>query len=598
MASRAAIAPAARAAITPAVTAVLLAIILCVAGAFAWITVGAKGATVDETHYIGLGRDLAQRGDWTVPGAILHPPLSYYLNSLLLPGFEWTDADRALHQDERGRRLIARGEGTSILLRARLPFVLVHLLGALVVFAAGRRWFGNGAGLAAALLFAFEPTVLAHSSVATQDALLAVLFFASVVLTEQWVRGGGRWHLLSAGGATGFALLAKFPAMLLFAILPALVLLSLGPGAHGVRRAGLLRLIASLAIGFAVLHIGYAPHYLAGGEALFGLPAPFVEGIRFQLSANEGHQAFFMGEVASGGWFAYYPVALAVKTSFALLAAVLVGAVVRARALRREPRARAYAELWLWLPPIAFLLFFVFVSRLAIGVRYVLPVYPFLAILGGAGIASVLAHRSILQRSLAVVLLLLAPLVSFQACPDYLAYFNEPAGGAEGGRGILGDSNLDWGQDLPGLAHWMKETGVPTLYLAYFGNDAPEHYGIRYHYVPGWLYAPRGDFAAGRDRPADGRDFIAIGRSVLQGFWLPEPDLFHWLYEYERVAVIGGTLEVYDLAGSAAAHEQLAKIYERAGQFRLAALERGQERGPARNQDQGREREQEQEPQR
>jgi hypothetical protein len=174
------------------------------------------------------------------------------------------------------------------------------------------------------------------------------------------------------------------------------------------------------------------------------------------------------------------------------------------------------------------------------------------------------------------VLLLLVPLVSYQACPDYLAYFNEPAGGAEGGRHVLGDSNLDWGQDLPALASWMDEADVPAIYLAYFGNDAPEQYGIRYHYVPGWLYAPEGDFAGGGDRPARDQDHIAISRSVLQGFWLPEPNLFHWLYEYERVAVIGGTIEVYDLAGSTAAHEQLARIYERAGQVRLAALERNQ----------------------
>lgn len=554
-------------------TALLLALIVLAAGALAWVTAGEKGATVDETHYIGLGRDLAERGDWSVQGAILHPPLSYYLNSLLIPPFEWSDADRALHQDERGRLLIARGDGTAVLQRARIPFVLVHLLGVLLLFAAGRRWFGTGAGLAAALLYALEPTVLAHGSLATQDALLAVLFFASVVLTEQWVRGGGRWNLLLSGVATGFALLSKFPALLLLGILPALVLVSLG---RGYRRAGILRLLASCAIAFAVLHTGYAPHYLAGGRASFGLPSPFVEGIAFQQDANEGHQAFFRGEIGSDGWFAYFPVALLVKSSVALLAAALVGVVARVLARRRDLHGRMRAELWLWLPPITVLFFFVFVSRIAIGVRYVLPVYPFLALLGGAGIAAALMHRSMLQRALAVVILLLVPLVSLQACPDYLAYFNEPAGGVDGGRSILGDSNLDWGQDLPALANWMGEAGVPAVYLAYFGNDAPEQYGIRYHYVPGWLYAPRGDFAAGRDKPAVDHDYLAISRSALQGFWLPEPDLFHWLYEYERVAVIGGTFEVYDLAGNAAAHGQLAMIYERAGQPRLAALEREQ----------------------
>ena len=58
------------------------------------------------------------------------------------------------------------------------------------------------------------------------------------------------------------------------------------------------------------------------------------------------------------------------------------------------------------------------------------------------------------------LLLLAAYLVSFiAATPGYLSYFNFVAGGSEGDGRYLLDSNLDWGQDLPGLRPWPLSCG-------------------------------------------------------------------------------------------------------------------------------------------
>ena len=43
--------------------------------------------------------------------------------------------------------------------------------------------------------------------------------------------------------------------------------------------------------------------------------------------------------------------------------------------------------------------------------------------------------------------------------PYYLAYFNQLAGGPSGGYRVLVDSNLDWGQDLPGLVRYVIDRG-------------------------------------------------------------------------------------------------------------------------------------------
>jgi len=70
---------------------------------------------------------------------------------------------------------------------------------------------------------------------------------------------------------------------------------------------------------------------------------------------------------------------------------------------------------------------------------------------------------------------------SLAAYPHYIAYFNPLVRRTEAYRHLV-DSNLDWGQDLPGLATWLHKhnTGDDKLpvYLAYFGNGRPAVYGI------------------------------------------------------------------------------------------------------------------------
>ena len=49
--------------------------------------------------------------------------------------------------------------------------------------------------------------------------------------------------------------------------------------------------------------------------------------------------------------------------------------------------------------------------------------------------------------------------------PNYLAYFNEAAGGPAQGWRWLVDSNVDWGQELPGLKRYMDTNGIARVTL-------------------------------------------------------------------------------------------------------------------------------------
>jgi len=100
----------------------------------------------------------------------------------------------------------------------------------------------------------------------------------------------------------------------------------------------------------------------------------------------------------------------------------------------------------------------------------------------------------------------------------HLAYFNFIAGGPLGGHRFLADSNLDWGQDLPRLARWMKKKGIDRIQLGYFGADDPDRYGIAHEDLPTW-YPNR------PQRPAENpfHGWAAVSANLIVGFLFP-PD--------------------------------------------------------------------------
>src|SRR5690606_25879615 len=141
-----------------------------------------------------------------------------------------------------------------------------------------------------------------------------------------------------------------------------------------------------------------------------------------------------------------------------------------------------------------------------------LPAVPFLMVLGALAIPRLWVRPAL--RVALVVGLGLTALSMLIAHPDYLTYFNELAGGR--GYRYLGDSNLDWGQDLNELAayaaRYNAETGQP-LYFSYTGTVNREHYGLMGSSLIEQFNRGEGEFAPAN--PAPGRYAVNVGD--LQG---------------------------------------------------------------------------------
>jgi 4-amino-4-deoxy-L-arabinose transferase-like glycosyltransferase len=507
-----------------------------------------KTFTIDEPHYVGTGLYLWESGDYDFAASLnLHPPLSFHIGGLPLLAFDLEDLPR-----ERGflKRLFEREEPGVRALRiaGRIPFIALACWGAVMCFLWAREVAGDAAGLLAAFLYTFSPTLLAHGGLAHSDITVTVFFLQTLYALWRWMMKPTLLRLSLCGLSLGLAMSAKLSGLLLLAsagLIFAIIALRLRPARPTLPTPGPLaageRLVWTAAAGLGALVLALFVVWLSYGGSFrisapeegpwAGIPIPaYLLSLLFDQVANErGRNLYLLGEFASGGWWYYFPVAFALKVPVAITA--LAGLAIAA------PVARPSRLGWLIGVPVSvYLAVACFWLDITLGIRYLLPIFPLLFVF----IATQLAPTGSGWRRAAV----------FAACgwlaiaslwihPHYLAYFNEAAGGPSRGHRYLLDSNVDWGQDLATLAHYLAERGNPVVRLAYFGPEKPEDHGIRSRRLRAC-------------RPVKG--LVAISANVREGLYkphrllgAPKPGCYDWLKAYEPVAHLGYSIFVYDI---------------------------------------------------
>jgi hypothetical protein len=214
-----------------------------------------------------------------------------------------------------------------------------------------------------------------------------------------------------------------------------------------------------------------------------------------------------MGRRSTTGWWYFFPTTFAVKTPIPLLLFVAAGIASFWK------RRRDLTTACLWIPVVVYFAFAA-TSRLNIGHRHLLPIYPFLFAVAAQGVTWTWKTRIIGMKPLVIVLLVWYGWGTIRVHPHYLAYFNEITGGPRNGYRWLVDSSLDWGQDLIGLRDYMRSKGIPAIKLSYFGTAEPDYYGIPCERLPG-LPIPRP-----MERRVRRGDLLAISATHLQGLYV------------------------------------------------------------------------------
>lgn len=514
----------------------MLAALLVIFTLRAYSSLRQESATWDETVYFGLGKYLLQTQRWDVPGSILHPPLSYYLHSLPLlfvetdrAPWEYHSPNRtdpkflALSDFERGRALLSspRNDGDRLLTMARMMMVATAVLLGVFVYAWGRALFGPAAGLLAATLFTFDPNILAHARLITPDIVVTTFSFITMYFFWRLLTAGRMRDGLWLGVSLGLALLSKFTGLLLIPIGGVMLAVALA----AKRPVNWKGCGVAAVVGAVILCAGYGFHL-----------GPYFTGLVFQQEhATIGHPSFLAGEYSPSGWWYFFLVAFAIKTPLALSILIVCGLLVR-----HGRRSGWRDEAFLLVPVVGLTAFFSF-NHQSIGLRYLLPVYPFLFVLASRGVTLLSAGGA--ARLASSMLVAWHAGASLWIQPHYLAYFNELVGGPSQGYKYLVDSNLDWGQDLPGLKRFMDAHGIARIHLSYFGSDAPSRYGIAYDPLPSYFL--EGDTGAGHIFTPG--SWVAVSATNLQGIYFMDRNYYALFRDRPPDAVIGYSIFLYYL---------------------------------------------------
>jgi 4-amino-4-deoxy-L-arabinose transferase-like glycosyltransferase len=492
----------------------------------------AKSLTWDEPVFIASGFSYLSRNDFRMnPEA---PPLMQQLQALPLLTLKlnqidthhpvWENAEHIVNA-----RLFIEKNAThlnTISQRARLPGLLIGACLVLGIFFWAKALYGTWPALLASALAACSPNLLAHAKLATSDLGCAAFMFFSVWCFWRAVHASHWQTWLLCGVITGLALLTKYTALLLG---PTFVLLGLFCVWQKILPFQTLVKGGLLVIFVGVLTIG------AGYNFTFN-PILYFHGLqKIYANANVGYQFYLLGEVSEQPFWYYYGVAFLIKTPVATLLLIGVGAAVFVRCSKDRNRAVFL------LTPIVLIFVVSCFDRSNLGYRRILPALPFLFLFCAHTLSHVPSH---FRKGFVVGLFCIALLESVHIYPHHLSFFNQAVGGPEQGPHFLDDSNIDWGQDLPGLAAWQNAhpTSTPLRQL-YFGLLPPKLYGVTATQLPlnsGHIRQPQSGYYA------ISAHHLAWFRKIKKEHNLD----IDWLTKYDPIARIGYSIFIYQFPRS------------------------------------------------
>ncbi|MDR3639169.1 MAG: glycosyltransferase family 39 protein [Isosphaeraceae bacterium] len=306
----------------------------------------------------------------------------------------------------------------------------------------------------------------------------------------------------------------------------------------------------------------------------FLVPAEQGDHMGPEGDAKAGYPVYLDGTLQQKSWSYYYLLALVYKVPEGTWALLALSWVV----LAVSPRARAswLDELTLLIVPVVVLVIMSLFTNINLGLRYVLPIFPYLFIATGKVVpwASGIASRTRRLAAAAVIGAALAAttVATLSIHPSYLAYFNLISGGPAHGSEHLIDSNLDWGQDLVNLKQWV-DANAPNepIGLAYFGQINPDIFLLRSHQgnrepplnwylpppLPGGIDPPPPRYRGGVPPPKPG--LYAVSVSLMRGLpwrvydagswapWNAKEKAFAYFRQLKPIATVGNSIFLYRL---------------------------------------------------
>ncbi len=559
-----------------------VAVLLVILEAQLLLSVRQNSQTFDESAHIYSGYSYWKTGDFGINPE--HPPLEKLVDTvpLLLTGIKDPPPPPVFFRGASvmgGLQLLYANNADALLFRARIMATLFTVACALLVFLAGYEMFGVGAGLLALLMFVFEPNILANGALVDTDIGASCFVFATVYAFYRYCKKPSLLRLAICCLAAGLALTAKHSTVLLLPIFVMLAIFEIArrrsqqPDPAETRTHQAMRLLSVMAVimvvAVTILWSFYGFRYAArpGNAQIIPTSSEYLNSIKkfpaeagiigfmehhhlmpeaylfgitdIVMISRTGRPTFLLGhDFASGRWF-YFPTVFVIKSTLGFL--LLLALIFAARALwRREYRREL---VFLLVPPLLWLAV-AMTSKLDLGIRHILPMFPFLIVLAAA-VAWTLIRKSRAWAVVAVALIAFHVLSSLHTYPNYLPYSNEAFGGPSNTYKVLSDANVGWESGLRTLATYLNSHNITQCWFAFDGPNNPAYYHIPCKPLP-TLFA----VMTGRSQvvPEQIQGPVFLGSAELSGFDFGPDEMnpYRQFANLHPAAVLAGEILEYD----------------------------------------------------
>lgn len=470
-----------------------------------------KTNTADEANHLVRGIMLLKTGDFRLNQH--HPFLFNALNAI--PAVlnenlvtEPTDSTNWIQarKDDMAAKLVELNGGSTvfsknILFESRVSMAVLTGLFLVLFYLLIKKEFGYAASTIATTLLLLSPTVLAHGALVTTDVpAMFMIFFATWALYGYFKNPDDK-RLNIFILVSFLALLTKFTALFTAFIWICALILFYRQRSGKFFSNAMLNIPRILIIWALLLWASHGFQFKSFHEVEYGNPElnkatidhishisdtfpVFVEDTVTNLYYNlklpfpqyikgfydnvfkhnfYGHETFLLGEFSNKGWWYYFPVLFLAKENILFIALTIFLLICGLPSLWRLFRRRKYdfsPSIVLVVVPV-FLAILTLQSSINLGIRHLLPLYPFIAVLIAIKVMPYLRSSKVILYSFTAAIIMMVVSVLYQY-PNFVEYYNEFFGGPRNGYMISRDSNFDWGQNN-GLAERYSHKNANTV---------------------------------------------------------------------------------------------------------------------------------------
>src|SRR3989344_789498 len=447
-----------------------------------------QSLTNDEFTNIAVGKYYIANQDFSPFVFIDHPPLGYLISSLFLYFGDNPIWSRTPHDSF----YIIGNNPYSIdylLFITRLPVALTAILLGIYIFKWTKELYGKKAALLALFLFSFEPNILAYFSIATTDFVMTAFIFISLYYFWKFQKEKTYGSALKAGIFLGLALISKHPALILIPFTFTFLIIQYKRSiiSRHIFPKVIIFFIAAFIILWAIygFHVSTILNTVHSKEkaldfvnktikndferniviSSFNIPIPapyYITALGYRMWQKDTTYYYFFGEIVHGERrLDYYPLMFLVKTPIPFL--ILLGIFILRLFFMKKRISHPYLIFGFVLTYFV-LMGVVFGPNL--GLRHMLPIYPFLFVLGGSviNIKFKSGKQNDMFKAIIIILLIWYIIEALLIIPHNISYFNQFIGPDKAWL-YFADSDIDIGQELKEFRHYIEENNISHPYV-------------------------------------------------------------------------------------------------------------------------------------